>query len=290
MSDLAFVVHIIKHICRHVFLCVAQILYVCRDCVIEWLPFSRQHLLRLCTDMAPKMKGKLPRKEGQPPFAKAALGKAAAKAVASNKKTKKGQLTKKNLTMLGNPLTLAEKVNQICEAASSPEEAAVELKKQLSTLENSKIWGKHKTHLNHNPEDKKSFEGLQVKKEKGLASALWFVQSQASKFQCLQLSMSSANALQKVEAWCSQKQMEQKFDGDELQSHLNSGRVIWRDDPITAGIYQCKDVNDVSRTISVQKNKSLSQGQEYTPDQDEEDFFSDIFSKDRQLTKSSNSI
>ena len=83
---------------------------------------------------------------------------------------------------------------------------------------------------------------------------------------------------------------DRKFDEQELQSHLNSGRVIWREDRITAGIYQYKDVNDVSRTISVQKNKSLSQGQEYTPDQDEEDFFSDIFSKDRQLTKSSNLI
>jgi hypothetical protein len=78
----------------------------------------------------------------------------------------------------------------------------------------------------------------------------------------------------------SEKQAHDKFGAEELQAHLSSGRVIWQEDPITRGVWRYKDCNDITRTQTVAKNKTLSRGEEYKPDEDEEKMFDELFEKD----------
>ena len=93
---------------------------------------------------------------------------------------KKRKLTKKRLAKLGN-MSLREKVEKVVEESPTLEEAAVTLKENLDKGEHSKIWSRHQTHLKSNPQEAKAHEEM-GKKEKGLASVLWFVTTQANKY------------------------------------------------------------------------------------------------------------
>ena len=57
---------------------------------------------------------------------------------------------------------------------SDEEEAASLLKQSLTPKEAQQVWGKHQTHLNHNPLEKEEHEALS-KKDKGLSAALWLM-------------------------------------------------------------------------------------------------------------------
>ena len=74
------------------------------------------------------------------------------------KKVQKGKtqkvLNKKHVSELGS-MTLEEKVKHALEKADGNEEqASLLLKGQLSKLEHSKLWQKHKVHMKNHPEEK----------------------------------------------------------------------------------------------------------------------------------------
>ena len=107
------------------------------------------------------------------------------------------------------------------------EEAAMALRDSASKLEKSKIWGKHNTFLGkaENKEEQEKTEDL-PKKEKGMASALWFVQqAKGVVYQHLKSSVTSEQNVLSNQSWCSEKQTLDRFLEDELQKHLQSGRV-----------------------------------------------------------------
>jgi hypothetical protein len=201
------------------------------------------------------------------------------KAKAKPAKAQGAKLTPKKLALLGN-ISLTEKVKQAVEGAETPEEAAEVLKASMSKLEQSKVWGQHQTHLKHSADDAKAFNDLDGKKSKGLASALWFIQNKSTKFQSLQQSVSGTITVAKKDEWLSEKQAVDKFGADELQAHLYSGRIIAKEDPITRGVWQYKDINDVTRTQNVAKNKTISRGEEYKPSEEEDALFDELFDQD----------
>ena len=207
---------------------------------------------------------------------KVAPVKAKAKAKAA---TKGSQLTPKKLAQLGQ-VSLAEKVKQAVEGSESPEEAAALLKQSLTKLESSKVWGQHQTHLKNNPEAAEALKEVEGKKSKGLASALWFISNRSTKFQSVQHSMSGNISVRRNDAWMFEKQATDKFGAEELAAHVSSGRVIWQEDPITRGVYRYKDCNDITRTQTVKKDKTLSTGEDYKPDEDEDKMFEELFDKD----------
>ena len=204
---------------------------------------------------------------------KAVTVKAKAKAKSAMK------LTPKKLALLGQ-ISLDEKVKQACESSETPEDAALLLKASLTKLESSKVWGQHQTHLKNNADAALALQDVEGKKSKGLAAALWFVSNRSTKFQSVQHSMSGNISVHRNDAWMSEKQAHDKFGAEELQAHLASGRVIWQEDPITRGVWRYKDCNDITRTQTVAKNKTLSRGEEYKPDEDEDKMFDELFEKD----------
>ena len=162
------------------------------------------------------------------PAMKSALGKAKAKAK-SSKGSWKNKLNKTNLEKLGN-MTLDEKIKSAAETGGSVEEQALVLKESLTKEEHAKVWGRHQTHLNNNPLEKGELEGLS-KKEKGMKAAEWLMQTAGKKYLHVTKEVSANESLEKDNTWKSEKQMLDQFDWEELQAHLGSCRVTWRQDP-----------------------------------------------------------
>jgi len=207
-----------------------------------------------------------------------AKGKTLPKAKANTLPKAKARLTKASLAKLGS-MTLQDKVELAAGSAQTPEAAAAALQKGLSKVEHSKLWGQHNTFLQKNPEVAKQHDAL-PKAEKGLAVALWYVQKKAPKFLNVGNTMGATHRLEKADAWLSHLQMTtQKFSEADLERHLCSGRVIWREDPRTPGVYEYKDLYDVKRFTEVDKGKRISINQELKPMAEEEELFGELFDK-----------
>ena len=59
------------------------------------------------------------------------------------------------------------------------------------------------------------------------------------------------------EKWMTAKDVSQKFTDEELQMHLQSGRVIWRDDPLTWGCYEYLDKGDCEKVVNGAQTKTI---------------------------------
>ena len=190
------------------------------------------------------------------------------------KKAGKGKAALKGL----QTMSLQDKVTKALEGAETEEQAALLLKQSLTKLEHSRVWNQHNLHLKHHPVD--ATGDAKTKGEKGLASALWFVQQGPKKFISMQMSMDAEDRVLRNDAWVSEKMMLDRFGADELQRHLNSGRVLWKQDPWTKDVWQYKDQGDISRTQVVGRSKKLNFAQEYEADVEQEDWFKEIFDQD----------
>ena len=204
-------------------------------------------------------------------------GKSKAKAKSKSKATGKHQratLTKGKLAQLGK-LTLDEKVKKTTEKANTAEEAAIVLKDSLTKDESAKLWSKHKTYLKGKEEEKEAHEQL-GKKEKGLEVVLWFLKHKKGVFFHTETSKEASETLTKGEKWVSEHKMLQDFSKDEFEQHLASGRVKWRSDPWTPGIYQYCDQGDLTKQVQLKKKHKVTVGQEREMDdaEDEKEFMS----------------
>ena len=61
--------------------------------------------------------------------------------------------------------------------------------------------------------------------------------------------------------------------GDELQLHIQSGRIQWRSDPYTPDVYQYKDLGDITGSTEVTRKRQHSMGVENAATADHEDHF-----------------
>ena len=223
--------------------------------------------------MAPKKKvksGILKNKASPCPKGKTkARPKSKAKAAG---KLQRNTLTKGNLAKMGK-LTLDERVRKVTEEASTAEEAAIALKDTLTKDESAKLWSKHRTYLKGKNEEKEAHEQL-GKKEKGLEVVLWFLKHKKGVFFHTEASKEASETLTKGEKWVSEFKMLQDFSNEEFQQHLASGRVKWRSDPWTPGIYQYCDQGDLTKQIQLKKKHEVTMGQERDMDdaEDEKEF------------------
>ena len=90
----------------------------------------------------------------------------------------------------------------------------------------------------------------------------------------------ASESLKKGDKWESWKQMLDRFDETELNQHIASGRVIYREDPVTWGLWQYKDTQDWSRELNVGRGKRWEQGQEWEPEEEDLEKFSQLYTRD----------
>ena len=162
---------------------------------------------------------------------------------------KKGIIKRHNLKKLGE-MNLKEKVQKVTEEHENERDAAAELQKQLTPAEKSRAWGRHQTHLcqKGHEEEKKTFEKGN-KKEKGYLTALFLMRQEAPKFCNTSESVQAESKLTYREKWMSEKEAMEKF-GDDLDHHLGSGRVSWRECSRTWGVYEYLDNEDYEKTTT----------------------------------------
>ena len=111
------------------------------------------------------------------------------------------------------------------------------------------------------------------KTQKGLASLLWFVENQSKKFFNSTATFGSKHAWIKGDTFKAEKRMLDQFGHDELQLHIQSGRVQWRADPYTPDVYQYKDLGDITGSTEVTRKTQHSMGVEGAATADHEDHF-----------------
>ena len=196
-------------------------------------------------------------------------------------RVRKSALKKNNLAKLGK-MTLAEKVAKAGEEADTPEEAAQSLKGMLDKQEKTRVWSKFNTHLKHLSEEEQEAHKKKSKLEKGLEAAVHMVKVEVPKFFHYQESVQHSQTLDKREKWKSEKKMREDFGDDEFLQHLESGRIEWRDDPFTYGVYNYRDRGDITKTTSVKRKKEWAQGQEYEVGEDDEKEWQALKGKDLQ--------
>ena len=69
------------------------------------------------------------------------------------------------------------------------------------------------------------------------------------------------------------------FGSDEFQLHLESGRIQWRHDPYTPGVYNYKDLNDIKGQTEVSRKRTHSMGIEMEASDHHEEGFMKGWSK-----------
>ena len=197
------------------------------------------------------------------------------------KKVMKSKLKPKNLAKLGK-LSLAEKVAKAAEGTESPEEAAQNLKGMLSKQEHSRVWSKYNCHLKgQSKKDQNEFQ-KKTKGEKGMLAALHMVKASVPKFFHASEFLESSTSLKQKEKWISEAKMMDRFGEEVFWLHVESGRVSWRADPWTPGVYEYRDNGDITREINVKKGRDFRAGQEYQANDEDAEAWGQFYGHDNQ--------
>ena len=241
--------------------------------------------------MAPKVKGKFVKalakgKAKTKPLTKgSASSKAKAKKSAAltksstGKKVRKGTLKKNQLSKLGK-MTLAQKIAKAAENAETSEEAAVNLRSMMNKSEHSRVWSKHHCALKgKSSKEKKAFDKLS-KNEKGLEAAVYMIKAAVPRFMHVRENVSQTSSLDKREKWQSEAKMIEEHGLEDFQRHIQSGRIVWREDPWTPGVYNYQDKGDITKYSKIKKEREWSRGQEYAPDEADDEKFGKLWAMD----------
>ena len=180
----------------------------------------------------------------------------------------KNKLNKSALAKLGN-MSLKEKIDKVTEENEDAEEAASQLRESLTAKERQSAWGKMQTAMKKDPEEAERVNKMS-KKEIGLYACMHLLKVHKPKFMQVQNQLEQGISLTKGEKWLSKKAMLKEFDDDEFQAHLRSGRIRWREDPLTWGCWQYMDTGDLTKVTHVKKSQTHTVGQEYDAEDEEE--------------------
>ena len=75
---------------------------------------------------------------------------------------------------------------------------------------------------------------LKGEPRKGLATVMWLVHVEAQQYGHVSEKMTEKNSFKKAEFWMTEKQALDKWTQAELDKHIASGRVSWREAPGTS--------------------------------------------------------
>ena len=179
-------------------------------------------------------------------------------------------------------ISLKERVERATKGSETAEEACQKLRDSMTEKEKQSTWGKHQTFLKANPEEKEKIDHLS-KKDKGLAATMWMMKKEHPTFLSVVSKVSTNQTLTKGEVWESEKTMLDRFGKDEFGIHLNSGRIKWREDAWSEGVFNYYDQGNVKKKTMVATGSEWSQGQEYQAEDEDQEKFGKL--KDKDLHK-----
>ena len=205
--------------------------------------------------------------------------KPAAKKNAKAKPATHAPLKKGNLARLGE-MSLKDKVKKIAEENEDEVGAAIVLKETMSNEEKTRAWNRHNKHLQKvgNEEEKEEFQNAS-KKDKGLLTALWLMRSDSPKFCTVARTASLEKVLTKTEKWLSEKEAIEKWGQDDLNKHIESGRVVWRETS-TWNVFEYCDTQDYQKKTMAKHGQQWLEAQEYQQHEDEAGEWEEQLNKD----------
>ena len=205
--------------------------------------------------------------------------KPAAKKNVKAKPATHAPLKKGNLARLGE-MSLKDKVKKIAEENEDEVGAAMVLKETMSNEEKTRAWNRHNKHLQKvgNEEEKEEFQNAS-KKDKGLLTALWLMRSDSPKFCTVARTASLEKVLTKTEKWLSEKEAIEKWGQDDLNKHIESGRVVWRETS-TWNVFEYCDTQDYQKKTMAKHGQQWLEAQEYQQHEDEAGEWEEQLNKD----------
>ena len=195
--------------------------------------------------------------------------------------SQKAKLNAKNLDKLGE-MRLKDKI-ALASNEESVEEAAMVLKDLLTPEEKNRLWSKHQTHLKNNAtkEEKKEYKEAD-KVSKGKSNLMWLFKKECPKFLHVTKEVSGEQTASREEKWVSEKLMLKQWTKAELESHLQSGRIVARECPSTWGVWEYCDMQAWSKRMSAKTKKKAVLGQESHPESEEEAALEEMWSGNLQ--------
>ena len=213
----------------------------------------------------PKAKAKAKvqaKKEKSKADVKAKKEKPASKAKAKAKgKAKAHALSQKTLAALaglgGAEMSLDDKIAALRSSleANGPD-AAVGQAAALTRLDRSKIWQSAKTAMKTDPQLKEDYEKASETGKAAQSKVLlaWKLDPTCGNlYSHMTKSISNLRTVEKIVKWISQKQADERWTAEELEAHLNSGRVSARECPQTPGVWEYRDNFDVESKHRIEK-------------------------------------
>ena len=71
-----------------------------------------------------------------------------------------------------------------------------------------------------------------------------------------------------------------RYTPEELEIHLQSGKVVWRECPYTSGTFEYKDTQNSHRAVNTARQKEWQCGVEFEPEDEDVEKFMELFSSD----------
>ena len=136
-----------------------------------------------------------------------------------------------------------------------------------------------KTEMKHDSSLKSTYDAANSKAARGKLCIAWNLdKSQGEVYQQLTVGMHATSRVAKTERWMSWKEVCDKFGEEETNLHMSSGRITWKEDPVTAGVYQYQDNFDYSRVKVIDKKKMLerTENKEGTAEEDFDTWFDSL--------------
>lgn len=184
-----------------------------------------------------------------------ARGKARAKGKAASK------LSQSTLAAMDSDgMSVQEKVKMALDQGEGVQTAVANLTSSLNKNDKAKVWSKVNIACRDNPEMKAEHDALPKGRKMDWALT-WYVDSEASRCSSLTASVASSRTQTKTETWVSHKMAFDMY-GDDLEWHIQSGRILRRECALTPGCFEFMDTQDIKTIKTIQKAKTLTYGQE----------------------------
>lgn len=162
-------------------------------------------------------------------------------------------------SILSKALSTTPSLNEklrLLRGSSLPVNEKVKLMNQKFTHPDwNKVNGRFVTAKASDTELQEASEAAPKNLQRTLQTAWVLDPSKGEIFNSLTCGLISSHTMTKTLQWESEKMTLNRWSQDELDKHLSSGRVIWREDPYTPGVYEYKDTKNISEMQQIQKVK-----------------------------------
>ena len=126
----------------------------------------------------------------------------------------------------------------------------------LTRLDRSKIWQKAQIEMKKNLALKADYDAASEQGKVAQSKVLlaWTLDpSCGHMYSDMTQTISNIRSVEKTVKWISQKQADDKWSPEELESHLNSGKLTARECPQTPGVWEYRDNFDVASKQRIEK-------------------------------------